>query len=124
MNITVNKTQSKTDLAKYLHGCAFSTVISTFKTVIGKGNFVTWPGIDSTNFEKLVGPTRSTAKGHLDQERQGIQSEISEIKLEDTHEDEFPQQSLPKNEEMGITITELKNTEYSDLTGQFPHVSS
>ena len=41
LNIIVNKTQSKSDLAKYLHGCAFSPVISTLKAVIGKGSFVT-----------------------------------------------------------------------------------
>ena len=93
LNIIVNKTQSKTDLAKYLHGCAFSPVISTFKTAIGKGNFVTWPGIDNINFNKLVGPTVPTAKGHLDQERQGLQSTKSNIKLENAHEDAFPEKA-------------------------------
>ena len=124
INIIVNKTQSKTNLAKYLHGCAFSTIISTFKTAIGKGNFVTWPGIDSLNFEKLVGTARATIKGHLDQERQGLQSTKPQINLEYAHEDAFPQQSLPKTREIGITITELKNTKYSDLTGKLPHVLS
>ena len=44
----------------------------TFKTAIRKDNFVTWPDIDAINFEKLVGPTIATAKGNLDQERQGL----------------------------------------------------
>ena len=93
LNVIVNKTQSKKNLAKYLHGCVFSPVISTFKTAIGKGNFVTWPGIDSLNFNKLVGPTIPTAKGHLDQERQGLQSTKAHMKLEATHEDAFPEKS-------------------------------
>ena len=66
----------------------------------------------------------ATAKGHLDQERQGLQSTKPQIKLEDAHEDAFPQQNLPKTKEMGICIRSVKNTAYSDLTGQFPHISS
>ena len=124
LNIVVNKTQSKSDLAKYLHGCAFSPVIFTFKTAIAKENYVTYLGINSINFTKLVGPTIPTAKGHLDQERQGLQSTKPQIRLEDAHDDAFPPQSKPKTQEMGITITSVKNIAYSDLTGQFPHISS
>ena len=110
LNSIVNKAQSKSDLAKYLHGCAFSPVISTFKTAIGKGNFVTWPGIDSINFDKLVSPTLATAKGHLDQERQYLQATKAKtkIKLEDSQEDAFPAQSIPKTLEMGTGITRVK----------------
>lgn len=116
----MNKTQSKTHLAKYLYGCVFSPVTSTLKTAIGKGNFVTWPGIDSLNFTKLVGPTIPAAKGHLDQERKGLQSTKTQIKLEDAHEDAFPEQSLRKTRTMGISVTELKHVAYSDLTGKTP----
>ena len=124
LNIIVTKDQSKSDLAKYLHGCAFSPVISTFKTAIGKGNFITWPGINSINFNKLVGPTIPTAKGHLDQKRQGLQSTKPQVIIEDANEDAFPPQSIPKTKQMGILITPVKSTAYSDLTGQFPHISS
>ena len=71
-----------------------------------------------------MGPTIPTAKGYLDQERQGLQSTKPQIKLEDAHDDAFPPQSIPKTREMGITITSVKNTAYSDLTRQFPHISS
>lgn len=91
LNIIVNKTQSKIDLAKYLHGCAFSPVISTFKTAIGKGNFVTWQGIYIINFNKLVGSTVHTATCHLHQERQGFQSTRTKIKLDDAYDDAFLQ---------------------------------
>ena len=83
-----------------------------------------WPGIDSINFNKVVGPTIPAAKVHLNQERQGLQSTKIQIKLEDAHNDAFPPQSKPKTQEMGITITSVKNIAYSDLTGQFPHISS
>ena len=90
----MNKIQSKSDLAKYLHGCAFSLVISTFKAAVVKGNFVTWPDTDAINFDKLVGPNITTAKGHLDQERQGLQLTKPKIKLEEAHDDAFLSQSL------------------------------
>ena len=111
----MKKSQSKTDLVKYLHGCAFSPVSSTFKTAIGKDNFVTLPGIDNIHVDKLVRPTVPTEKGHLDQERQGLKSSKQQVKLEDAHEDAFTTQSLPKTREMGIAITALKSTTYSDL---------
>ena len=59
------------------------------------------------NFNKLIRPTISTAKGHLDQERQGLQSTKPQVKLKDAH-DAFPPQSKPKTKEMGITITPVK----------------
>ena len=108
LNIIVNKTQSKPELDKYLYGCAFSPVISTFKTAIIKGNFVTWPGIDAISFDKLAGPAIVTAKCHLDQERQGLQSTKPKTKLEEAYDDAFPSQSLPKTRDYGIIITSVK----------------
>ena len=105
-------------------GVRLSLSFQPLKHTIGKVNFATWPGVDSIKFDKLVGPTIPTAKGYLDQERQRLQYTKQQIKLEDAHEDSFPKQSLPKTRMMGITVTELKSTAYSDLTRQFPHVSS
>ena len=51
INYIINKDQSKTDLAQYLHACAFSPVISTFQDCIKKGNFISWPGIDNISFK-------------------------------------------------------------------------
>ena len=51
INYIINKEQSKTDLAKYLHACVFSPVISTFQDCIKKGNFISWPDIDNINFK-------------------------------------------------------------------------
>ena len=65
---------------------------------------MTWPSIDSINFDKLVGPTVETGKGHLDQGRQGLQSTKPHIKLEDAHNDALSQQSIQKTREMGICI--------------------
>ena len=74
INYIISRDRNKTELAQYLHGCAFSPVISTFQQCINNGNFITWPGIDDLNFKKLIDHTEATIKGHLDQERKNIQS--------------------------------------------------
>ena len=72
LNYIITKDKTKTDLARYLHGTAFSPRISTFSKAIRNGNFVTWPGIEDLNFEKLIGTTTASELGHLDQERKKI----------------------------------------------------
>ena len=52
----ITKDKTKTDLARYLHGTAFSPRISTFAKAIRNGNFVTWPGIEDLNFKNLLAP--------------------------------------------------------------------
>ena len=53
-NYIITKDKSKTELAQYLHGCDLSPVISNFQECTKKYNFVTWPGIDDLNFNKLI----------------------------------------------------------------------
>ena len=80
----VKQDKSKTELAQYLHACAFSPVISTFEECIKTGNFLIWPGIDILNVKKLLGTTNATIKGHLDQERKNLQSTKPNITKSDT----------------------------------------
>lgn len=81
INYIIQRDKTKSDLAQYLHACAFSPVISTFQKCIRKGNFISWPGINDLNFEKLIGANESTIKGHLKQERSNLQS----TQLKDDH---------------------------------------
>ena len=66
LNYIITKDKTKTDLARYLHGTAFSPRISTFSKAICNGNFVTWPGIEDLNFDRLIGTTIASELGHLD----------------------------------------------------------
>ena len=68
------KDKDKTELAQYLHACAFPPSISTFQESINNDNFVTWPGIRGFNSKILLKTTEATLKGHIDQERQNLQS--------------------------------------------------
>ena len=112
VNYIIAKDKSKSDLAKYLHGCAFSPVISTFQKCINKGNFITWPGIDDINFKTMLKTTEATLKGHMDQERKNSQStkpkstpfEDNELLAEN---DSFPEQITQKTKSCFYTIYDL-----------------
>ena len=62
LNYIITKDKSKTELARCLHATAFSPSITTFIKAIK-------PGIDTLNFATLLGTTKATELGHLDQER-------------------------------------------------------
>ena len=65
MNLIIQKDQTKTKLAEYLHKCAYSPAISTFLRAICCGCFQSWPGIESINFKNVLQNLIPTAKGHL-----------------------------------------------------------
>ena len=44
-NVIIQKSQTKSDLAKYLHACCFSPAPSTLIRAINNGNLITWPGL-------------------------------------------------------------------------------
>ena len=74
INYVLQQNKPQFELAQYLHACAFSPAIDTFTKAIKNGNFISWPGINDLNFKSLLKTTVATAKGHLNQERQGLQS--------------------------------------------------
>ena len=60
--------------------------MSTFQNSSNNGNFITWLGIQITNFKKWLGTTLATSLGHLDQEHNNLQS----TKKDDNNEDVIP----------------------------------
>ena len=91
-NAIIRKDKSKTELAQYLHAAAGYPFLSTFIQEIKKGNFPSWPGIESILLKKYLPKSIATAKGHLDQERKNLQSTRPQIKLDDSDSDHFPKQ--------------------------------
>ena len=120
LNFIIKRNQPKYELAQFLHACAFSPALDTFQKAINNGNFISWPGIREINFKKILGNTPAIAKGHLDQERQGLQS------TKQIEDDYFPPQEPIKTYHIAAKIEcyQAKQMAYSDLTGKFPHVSS
>ena len=68
------KPQKQSELAEFLHGCCGCPVKSTFITAIQNKHFVTWPGLTSDLIRKHLAPSQITSKGHMNQEKQGLQA--------------------------------------------------
>lgn len=124
INFIVRKDKTKLDLAQFYHATVFSPPISTFQKAIRKGNFVSWPGISDINFTKILGTTEANEKGHLDQERKGLQSTKTLPTILDHDNEHFPtKEPTSKSYQQFATILHPATTSkaYMDLTGSFPH---
>ena len=53
MNYIISKDKSKTELAQYLHGCAFSPSLKTLQDAVDQGNFSSWPVITDLNLKNF-----------------------------------------------------------------------
>ena len=73
--------KSKYELAQYFYGCLFAPALTTLQKAIKKGNLLSWPGIQTINFNKLVGKNIAHEKRHLDQEKQNLRSTKLHISL-------------------------------------------
>jgi hypothetical protein len=126
-NVIITKDKTKTELIQYLHACCFSPSSSTFIKAVRNGNFITWPGLDTKLIHKYLPDSIATAKGHLDQEQQNLQS-TKEPTIPTLDEDFFPTSPEPTtttNECCAVLFPFVpKHVGYTDLTGRFPHVSA
>lgn len=138
LNAIINKSQSKSKLANYYHSCCYSPCISTLTQAIKNGNFDSWPGLADQKLYKYMNRTMATSMGHLDQERQNLQStkknyflptnSLSTSSIDtDTTNDFFP--TNPSNVRTHDCVAQIipfsqANKGYMDLTGRFPHKSS
>ena len=80
-NHIITKDKSKTDLARYLHVTVFLPALDTLEKTIAKGIFVSWHGIRELNFIKLLEPTLTTKKWHIDPERKNGLPHVSKLSM-------------------------------------------
>ena len=73
------------ELAAYHHASLFSLIYSTLEAAINNNELTSWPGITRDLIVKKLPPVLATAKVHLRQEKQNLQS----TKTEDTYADEL-----------------------------------
>jgi len=125
LNVVINKSTTKKDLALYYHACCFSPTKSTFINAIKLGHFSSWPGLTVDLIQKHLPESIATTKGHLRQERQNLYSTkpsykdiLLQPKLEDSN-----QKTL--NYFASIISPTSHNHEigFLDLTGKFPYTS-
>ena len=74
MNAILQQDTKPADLVEFLHGCCGSPSKSTFIKAIKNKHLITWPGLTEGLVKKHLGPCLATAKGHIHQERQNLQS--------------------------------------------------
>ena len=128
MNVIIRKATTAKDLALYFHAACFSPTKSTLLKAIKNNHFIGWPGLTSTLIQKHLPLTIPTIKGHLKQERQGLQS-TSKSTIEPqffTNEDMYPSSDHPniKSNDAIYSISSKDHKAFMDLTGRFPHCSS
>ena len=70
----IRTSATKANLASFLHAAAFSPVVSTLVRAISRGHFQSWPGLTTTLILQHLPKSIATAKGHLRELQQNIQS--------------------------------------------------
>ena len=122
-NVIIPKRTNISTLLQYMHASLFSPTKSTLLKAIHNGNFIGWPGLTTNNVSKFLHETTATALGHMDQERQGLQSTKSPHYQHDCF---FPTKANKPTNEIIATIIDFKkaHTAYFDLMGAFPYISS
>ena len=92
LNVIIRRDTATRDLIRYLHAACFSPPIKTFFEAVRRNQLITWPGLTPKLITKYLTPTIATAKGHLNQERQGLQSTKSTSNF--APEDMLPERSV------------------------------
>ena len=69
MNIIIEKKQTKSKLAQYLHATYFSPVPSTWLKATNNNNLVTRPELINSLIQRHLFPSTAAVKGHI---RKGI----------------------------------------------------
>jgi hypothetical protein len=115
------------DFIEYTHACFGSPPDSSMLRALKAGYLANVDRITAEMFSKNMPNAIATAKGHLDQSRQGIQSTSKrraspQQKLSDDVHDESD--FGPEQHEQVATFQVIKaNENSSDLTGKFPFIS-
>ena len=122
---------TKSDIMKYLHQASFSPVVSTWTNAIIAGLFTTCPGLNSTIVRKHLPKILATAKGHLRQDRQNVQSSRNTSPASTISKPPaMTTPPLPSQEPKVRTQMAYLQTIYftgkvsTDQTGHFPNTSS
>ena len=121
LNLIVPKTNAE-KLTKFMHGTVGSPTMQTFLTTINKGNFATWPQLNSRNTKKYIRAPTPTILGHLDYQRKNkLSTQTIPQSLQDQILDATPkEQPSMKTNDVYVSMCEPENRTHTDQTGKFP----
>ena len=111
--------RSDTDEAftKFIDTSFGSPALSTFLSAVCKGFLAAYPRLTPAMVPAYLTLTAATARGHLDQHRQGLDSTASdELDNNETNTDS----QLSSRRTAFTKVIPLSHTAHSDLTGRFP----
>ena len=110
--------RSDTDasFATFMHTALGSPALSTLLRAVRKGYLSSYPRLTATMVTTYLSLTAATARGHLDQHRQGLDSTTTDT---DPDQADGTHPPLPRGTVFTKTVS-LSQTAHSDLTGRFP----
>ena len=100
---------------KWMHAVCGYPVKSTWLKAVKAGNYVGWPMLTEHNVKKYYPETIKTAKGHLNQTRKNVRSTRSKMETCNTS-----QLQGKKVRDVYTTAYDVRETMFSDQTGQYP----
>ena len=108
---------STEEAIKWMHAVCGYPVKSTWLKAIKAGNYTGWPMLTERNVQKYYPETNETPKGHMNQARKNVRS----TKPKPLHEYENKNHLVGKKKhDIYTKVYDVKDTIYSDQTGQFP----
>ena len=113
---------STEEAIKWMHAVCGYPVKSTWIKAIKAGNFVGWPMLNKRNVAKYYPETTETPKGHMNQTRKNVRS--TKTKPKPMEEADTKSLQGKKVRDIYTRVYEVRNTVFSDQTGQFPTRSS
>jgi hypothetical protein len=105
---------------RYLHAAAGFPTKETWLAGIRKGNYSSWPMVNTRTVGKYFPESDETQEGHMRQRREGVRS----TKKRHPPTSDVPVVPLRKESDVMIHVYDLKETVYTDQTGRFPFCSS
>jgi hypothetical protein len=114
----------------FLHACAGSPALSTFRAAIQAGYFTTWPELTAKRIDKYLVAPAATIKGHLDQQRKNVRTTKPKANPKsnsphqypgpaETEDDQHPILHEERCNQVFLECTEITGHLYSDQPGQF-----
>ena len=101
---------------KWLHAVCGYPVKSTWLKAIKAGNFIGWPLLTEHNVKKYYPETCKTPKGHLNQSRKNVRS-TKPKPFEEVHSNQLHGRKV---KDIYTKVYEVRDTVFTDQTGQFP----
>ncbi len=101
-----------------MHAVCGYPVKSTWLKAIKAGNYIGWPMLPEHNGNKYYPKTSETSKGHMNQTRKNVRS--TKAKQTPLETCDTSQLHGKKVRDIYTTIYDVRETMFSDQTGQFP----